>query len=74
MDVQECIDKYLQLSAAAFTPKRHKLDIVGKGKDLWRLSGKYRSDNLVAGFKMASKDAEGDEDAQLYDPNGTCKV
>jgi hypothetical protein len=74
MDVPECIDKYLQLSELAFTPKRSKMNIINKGKDLWTLSGKYRSDSLVKAFKTASNDAVGDADALLYEQNGQCKV
>ncbi|KAK0629270.1 acyl transferase/acyl hydrolase/lysophospholipase, partial [Bombardia bombarda] len=76
MDVSECIEKYLQLSSAAFTPKRHNIDLVKRGKDLWRLSGKYRSDSLVSEFKAAAKEIDGDEDATLFDTNADtgCKV
>lgn len=74
MDVPECINRYLELSASAFTPKRSKLNIVGKGKDLWTMSGKYRSDCLVKEFRAASKDFAGDADALLYEPDGRCKV
>jgi hypothetical protein len=74
MDVPECIDKYLQLSALAFTPKRNKMNIVGKGKDLWTMSGKYRSESLVREFKAASEEVAGDAEALLYEPDGRCKV
>lgn len=74
MDVPECIDKYLQLSESAFTPKRSKMNIISKGKDLWTLSGKYRSDSLVKEFRAASNDAIGDAEALLYERRGQCKV
>jgi len=64
MDVKECIDKYLQLSAAAFTPRRHKIDILGRSKDLWRLGGKYQADSRVSEFKAVAQDIEGDEEAR----------
>lgn len=74
MDVPECIDKYLQLSASAFTPKRNKINIVGKDKDLWAMSGKYRADNLIEEFKAASREAAGDPDALLHESDGRCRV
>ncbi|KAM5354667.1 hypothetical protein ACJ41O_001314 [Fusarium nematophilum] len=74
MDVDECISKYLELSAAAFSLKRTKFDLVGKGKDLWKAAGKYRSDCLAEEFTKAAKLVDGDEEALLYDPQGTCKV
>lgn len=74
MGVTECIDKYLQLSASAFTRKRNKINVMGKGKDLWTVNGKYRSESLVEEFRAAASEAAGDADALLFEPGGLCRV
>ncbi|KAK7419245.1 hypothetical protein QQX98_003397 [Neonectria punicea] len=74
MPIDECISKYLELSAAAFSPKRFKLDVLSKGKDLWRAAGKYRSDFLAEEFMKAVRLVEGDENALFFDPKGICRV
>lgn len=74
MDVDECIDKYLQLSSAAFQPKRSRMNIFGAVKDRIQAKGAYRSETLANEFKKASKDVLGSEDALLFDPDTTCRL
>ncbi|KAI8936055.1 hypothetical protein NX059_007556 [Plenodomus lindquistii] len=47
MDVEECIKVYQDLSSKVFTPKRGKYNLLGKGKDLWQLSGSFDGDKLA---------------------------
>lgn len=74
MTVDECIDKYLQLSSAAFQPKRSKTNILGVAKDKFQAKGAYRSETLAEEFKKVSKVVLGSEDASLLDPDTTCRV
>lgn len=74
MDIDTCIAKYLELSAAAFQPKRHKANLVGKAKDVWKTDGAYRAESLAAEFKRVTAEVEGDENAPLFDPESGCKV
>lgn len=74
MSVDECIDKYLQLSSAAFQPKRSKTNILGAVKDKLQAKGAYRSETLANEFKKVSKAMLGSEDATIFDPDATCRV
>jgi hypothetical protein len=74
MDVDTCIDKYVELSSAAFQPKRSKVNIFGKAKDLWKTDGAYRSDCLTTEFKKVAQALERDEQAKLIHPDTTCRV
>ncbi|KAF4970659.1 hypothetical protein FSARC_2364 [Fusarium sarcochroum] len=74
MSVDECIEKYLELSEAAFSLKRGKLNVIGRSKDLWKASGKYRSEVLANQFMGTTALVEGDQHALFYDPHGKCKV
>lgn len=74
MTVDECIDKYLQLSSAAFQPKRSKSNILGAAKDKLQAKGAYRSETLAKEFKKVSKVVLGSEDASLLNPDTTCRV
>lgn len=74
MDIDECIEKYLQLSSAAFQPKRSKMNIVGAVKDKLQARGAYRSETLANEFKKVAKSVEGSEDATLYLPDTNCRV
>jgi|SRR5271156_878524 len=76
MDVQTCIDKYIELSSAAFVPKRSKVNFLSKLKDKWEVNGTYRADVLVKEMRQAVQDNLEDKDpeAKLFDPNPACKV
>lgn len=76
MDVQTCIDKYIELSSAAFAPKRSKVAFFSKLKDKWEVNGAYRADVLVKEMRQAVQDNLEDKDpeARLFDPNPACKV
>lgn len=74
MTVDQCIEKYVDLSAAAFQPKRAKINIFGKVKDTWKTDGAYRGNRLVSEFKTVSEQEEGDPDAKLLQEGGSCRV
>ncbi|GAB1319353.1 Calcium-independent phospholipase A2-gamma [Madurella fahalii] len=76
MDMQECIDKYVQLSRAALTPTRHKANILGRFKDKWEVNGAYRADVLAREMKQVVKDKldGGDPDKKILDPDPTCRL
>ncbi|CAM1511788.1 Fc.00g093010.m01.CDS01 [Cosmosporella sp. VM-42] len=74
MGVDECIEKYMDLSSEVFKLKRDKRNLLGRAKDTWKAEGKYRSESLTLQFKAVAKELEGDENAVLLDQNGPCKV
>lgn len=74
MTVDQCIEKYLELSSAAFQPKRAKANIFGRAKDVWKTDGAYRGDRLVSEFKTVSEQLEGDADAKMIKVDSPCKV
>jgi hypothetical protein len=74
MGVDECIRKYLDVSSAAFQPKRSKANIIGRAKGLLKGEGAYQGDQLAAEFKKAALSFEGDENAKLLCPNARCRV
>ncbi|CAH0002207.1 unnamed protein product, partial [Clonostachys byssicola] len=74
LDVDQCIEKYIELSSKVFQLKRRKVDLLGRSKDWWSADGKYRSESLESQFRDAAKRVGGDEDALLLHEYGTCKV
>lgn len=74
MEVDECILKYLEVSAAAFQPKRSRANILGRAKGFLKAEGAYRGDQLVAEFKKAALAFEGNEDAKLLRQDSPCKA
>jgi hypothetical protein len=74
MEVQECIDRYIELSSTAFSPKRSKARVISKLIDKWDVNGKYRADVLADEIRRAVQDSLGDAEAKLFDPNPACKV
>ncbi|KAK3322992.1 acyl transferase/acyl hydrolase/lysophospholipase, partial [Apodospora peruviana] len=74
MGVDECIEKYIQLSSEAFRLKRSKMDILSRGRDMWKADGKYRSDRLADEFREGARLAERDADTHLFKPDAGCRV
>ncbi|RKL43279.1 hypothetical protein BFJ72_g4692 [Fusarium proliferatum] len=72
MTVDECIEKYLKLSEAAFSLKRIKSNVIGRSTDIWKASGKYQSNVLADQFMKTAGLLEGNEQASFYDRK--CKV
>ncbi|KAI0899421.1 FabD/lysophospholipase-like protein [Annulohypoxylon nitens] len=74
MDVQTCIDKYCELSAAIFELRRSNLDLLRRGKDKWNLKGKYRSQALEKSIRNVVEERLGDSQAKMFDSESSCKV
>jgi len=74
MDVQTCIDRYEEIASKAFEPKHSKANILFKAKDLWKVQGAYRSENLAAEMKKTISDKMGDSNAKLAGCDSSCKV
>ncbi|KAI9862173.1 MAG: hypothetical protein M1824_001554 [Vezdaea acicularis] len=74
MDVDTCINKYIELSSAAFQPKRVKGNFFGKAKDILKVEGTYSSDSLASEIRNIVKSQEGDAEAKLRNSNAPCKV
>ncbi|KAK4443152.1 acyl transferase/acyl hydrolase/lysophospholipase [Podospora aff. communis PSN243] len=75
MDVETCIKQYIELSSAAFTPKRAK-GRPFKVKDKYYVNGKYDADILASKVcdVVEEYDAGKDRQAKLMDQTATCKV
>jgi hypothetical protein len=74
MGVDDCIEKYLTISAEAFQLKRSKANVLGRIKGLLRAEGAYQAHNLISEVKKATAQFEGNEDALLLQPDSPCKV
>jgi hypothetical protein len=77
MDVQTCIDKYIELSSAAFIPKRHKASLL-RLRDKWEVKGKYAAERLVKEIRQTVQDntQDNDPETKLFDPDPSqsCRV
>ncbi|ORY62120.1 acyl transferase/acyl hydrolase/lysophospholipase [Pseudomassariella vexata] len=74
MSVQECIDAYQSISETVFQPKRSRLNVLGKGKDLWTLEGAFDADELAKAMRdIVVKTGEA-ADAKMLETDPTCKV
>ena len=50
MDIQSCIDAYLDMSSSIFRPRRHKLSIL-RATDLLLVNGRFDADILKTKIK-----------------------
>jgi hypothetical protein len=74
MDVDICINKYRELSKAAFQSKRTKGDFLGRAKDIWKTHGKYSSKRLASEIRTIVESVEGDAHAKLMNSSTPCKT
>lgn len=74
MDVQICIDKYCELSAAIFEPRRSILRLLRRGVNKWDLKGRYRSEALEKMIRNVVEERLGDSQAKMFDSESSCKV
>lgn len=69
MDIDECINAYMELSNRIFTKKRPLLNARLK------IQGKFDTKALEEGIKKIVRDKTGSEDTLLRDdPNAPCKM
>ncbi|KAM5370882.1 hypothetical protein ACJZ2D_008315 [Fusarium nematophilum] len=73
MSIPECIDRYKELSAQVFKPKRQH-NILGKAKDLWKLDGAFDALALEAATRKVIQDAGMDPSEHLLERDAQCKV
>jgi len=76
MGVDECIEKYIALSSASFSPKRSKAGVFLKLKDKWEVNGAYRADVLEKETRQVAQEHEEGKspDAKLLDLRPGCRV
>ena len=48
MDVNSCIEAYLELSKEAFTRSRHRINLLCRAADAWRTKERFESEKLKA--------------------------
>jgi hypothetical protein len=73
MSLDECENAYLHLSKQIFTPRRHKSNFWGQGKDFILADGKFDGEVLATAIKQVISEVA-DEDILLKDPSSPCKV
>lgn len=74
MNIQECIEAYQKISERVFKPKRSRLNVLGRGKDLWSLDGAFDADELAQAIREVVVNAGEDGDAKLLEDDPACKV
>jgi hypothetical protein len=74
MDIETCISKYEQLSDAIFQLKRSKLNLLGRGKDLWKIEGAFDSEKLAQEIRNIVQEAGEDGDTKLIESDPQCKM
>lgn len=74
MDIDTCINNYIQLSSAIFGRKKSRANIIGQSRRIWKVRGAYSAEGLASEFRDAARLIEGDENALLREANGSCKV
>ncbi|CZR51766.1 uncharacterized protein PAC_01643 [Phialocephala subalpina] len=74
MDIETCIGKYEELSDAIFQPKRSKLNLFGRGKDAWTLSGAFDSEKLAQEIRNIVQEVGEDPDSKLIEDTPECKT
>jgi len=74
MDIDECIAKYELLTDSIFHPKRSKVNVFKKGKDLWKLDGSFDSEKLEQEIRNVIKNAGEDENGRFIEETPQCKM
>ncbi|KAI0198927.1 acyl transferase/acyl hydrolase/lysophospholipase [Astrocystis sublimbata] len=74
MGIDECIEKYQQISTATFKAKGPKVDVLRRGKDVVKVIEHYQSAPMIDELKSAANAFEGNEDATLYTTDTTSRV
>ena len=77
MDVQSCIDAYVEMSSAIFEPNKHTLNFPGRATDFVLVKGKFDSEKLaqkirdtITRYSKEEAEARFTED----DPDPRCRV
>ena len=74
MTIQECLDAYQDIAEKVFQPKRSRLNLIGRGKDLWSLDGAFDGDELAEAIRRVVVQAGEKADAKLIERKSQCKV
>ncbi|KAJ2994899.1 hypothetical protein NUW58_g1421 [Xylaria curta] len=74
MSVSDCIEAYKKLSARVFKPKRARINVIGRGKDLWSLSGSFDADELARAIREIVEQSGESGDAKLLSTDSRCRV
>lgn len=69
MDIDDCITVYQDLAGKVFKPKRSKFNFVGKGKDLWNISGSFDAEKFAQAVKDIVQKSGLLVDAKLHEPS-----
>jgi patatin-like phospholipase/acyl hydrolase len=75
MDIEECINAYIQISKDVFQPKKKKFDILGRASDALKVLGRFDSEALKRGIQEIVAQSGEIRDAKLkVDSEPKCRV
>ncbi|KAI8952360.1 acyl transferase/acyl hydrolase/lysophospholipase [Xylaria longipes] len=74
MSILDCIEAYKRLSTRVFKPKRGRMNVIGRSKDLWSLSGSFDADELSRAIQDIVEQSGESGDAKLLNTDSRCRV
>lgn len=67
MNVDECIDAYLQISGDVFQPRRSSFNFLGRASDAIKVRGRFNSEELKRKIQQITLASGQGVDAKLMD-------
>jgi patatin-like phospholipase/acyl hydrolase len=75
MDIEACIEAYLQISKDVFQPRKNKFNFIGRANDALKVRGKFDSEALKKGMQRIVVQAGENEAAKLrVEAHPKCRV
>jgi patatin-like phospholipase/acyl hydrolase len=75
MDIEACIEAYLQMSKDVFQPRKRKFDLLGRVNDALKVRGRFSSEALKWGIQRIVAQAGENEEAKLrVEAHPKCRV
>jgi hypothetical protein len=75
MNVDECIDAYLQLSGDVFQPRRSLFNLFGRASDALKVRGRFSSEELKRKIQQITESAGQGVNSKLkVESNPICRV
>jgi patatin-like phospholipase/acyl hydrolase len=75
MDIEACIEAYLQISKGVFQPRKNKFDLIGRANDALKVRGRFDSEALKREIQRIVAQAGEKEEAKLrVEAKPKCRV
>jgi hypothetical protein len=74
MDIDSCIEQYIEMSKKAFQKHRVAANLFGRASDTLKARGAYSTAELEKVVKTIVGEKAGGEDAEMVTADGACKV